>query len=557
MKPEHILVVDDEEFALKTVSFILRSMGFEHIETVDNAMDALSVIAARGDSIDLVLTDLNMPGMNGIDLIRAFEEQGFQGRLVLLSGEDQQTLEMSERLARGRNLTVLGALKKPLQRDQLTAMLHADVNQGETPSNSPSPAQTLSQHRLRDAIATHKIVPWYQPKVRVSDRKIVGVEVLARWPQSSNGAVYPDMFIPAAEEYGLIDELTFSLLEQVIRDKQLWEAQDQRFKVALNVSMMSLQSLQFSDRLEAMIERHHERYEDFMLEVTESQLMQDLVTPLDVLVRLRMKRLSLSIDDFGTGHSNLAQLRDLPFDELKLDKSFVQSARVDKRAKVILESSLSIAKNLSMTTVAEGVESAEEWALVEQMGCEQVQGYFIARPMPFKELISWCQRWQSDHKTADSSETAVDTRRVPEVQSISDFDRITRLVAHMFGAPLCCIVLTDEQPDWLLSSYGEELLHDDVEISFCWRVARAGQPVVVKGLESGEYHAVLEKDGFAAGVPLWQGEGEVHGALCIFDREVRDLSDEQLSLLQDFAVLAEQAFLLYHSSGVMSGPMQR
>ncbi|MEW7981448.1 MAG: EAL domain-containing protein [Candidatus Sedimenticola endophacoides] len=121
--------------------------------------------------------------------------------------------------------------------------------------------------------------------------------------------------------------------------------------------------------------------------------MEDLVRPLEVLLRLRMKRVRLSIDDFGTGHSNLSQLRDLPFDELKLDRSYVHAASNGERTGVILESTVEMARKLGMTIVAEGVETLDEWMRVKQLGCDQVQGYFAARPMPGDQIPGWIASW--------------------------------------------------------------------------------------------------------------------------------------------------------------------
>jgi EAL domain-containing protein (putative c-di-GMP-specific phosphodiesterase class I) len=130
-----------------------------------------------------------------------------------------------------------------------------------------------------------------------------------------------------------------------------------------------------------------------VLEVTESRLMLDQRAPLEVLARLRLKRFRLSIDDFGLGHSSLAQLRDIPFDELKIDQSFVSGARQDSTARAIYDASLGLGQQLGMTVVAEGVENIDDWNLVRSTPCDQAQGYFIARPMPAAHLVDWIASW--------------------------------------------------------------------------------------------------------------------------------------------------------------------
>jgi EAL domain-containing protein (putative c-di-GMP-specific phosphodiesterase class I) len=173
----------------------------------------------------------------------------------------------------------------------------------------------------------------------------------------------------------------------------LWRKQGIELELAFNISMNSLQNVKFPDILEKRIIEAEGNFTHLKLEVTETQLMKDLVQPLETLLRLRMKRIKLSIDDFGTGHSNLQQLRDLPFDELKLDRSYVQSGNKEERTRLILESTVDMAKKLGLSIVAEGVENLEEWLRVEQLGCDQVQGYFTGKPMPGEKIPNWIASW--------------------------------------------------------------------------------------------------------------------------------------------------------------------
>jgi len=183
----------------------------------------------------------------------------------------------------------------------------------------------------------------------------------------------------------------------------VWQKLGVNLKIAVNVSMDSLYDLSFPERVASYLSDHNVDPSSFQLEVTESRLMEDLVTPLDNLLRLRLKKITLSIDDFGTGHSNLSQLRDLPFDELKLDRSFVQGAAHDKRARSLLESSVEIAKKLDMEIVVEGVETIEEWQRVEVLGCDVVQGYFVSRPLPGGDIPAWIEQWPEQCKSLFTS----------------------------------------------------------------------------------------------------------------------------------------------------------
>ncbi|MEW7978693.1 MAG: EAL domain-containing response regulator [Candidatus Sedimenticola endophacoides] len=392
-----VLVVDDERFVLRTTEFVLRRLGFKYVQTADTVADAMQAVLSANPPVGLVLSDLNMPDADGLDLLRRFDEMAYRGDILLFSGEDGQTLTMAESLAKARGLAVIGTLPKPLQPDRLVQILAQrvglDTQTGQARAKSAQAAVAVPAPMLERAIEAGELVPWFQPKIDITTLTPVAVEALARWPHSARGAIYPNDFIPVAEDNGLIDRLTFVLMAQAARIDTAWRRQGIELKVAFNVSMKSLHDHTFPDILERVLAEAGGRLGHFQLEVTESRLMEDLVRPLEVLLRLRMKRVRLSIDDFGTGHSNLSQLRDLPFDELKLDRSYVHAASNGERTGVILESTVEMARKLGMTIVAEGVETLDEWMRVKQLGCDQVQGYFAARPMPGDQIPGWIASW--------------------------------------------------------------------------------------------------------------------------------------------------------------------
>jgi EAL domain-containing protein (putative c-di-GMP-specific phosphodiesterase class I) len=238
-------------------------------------------------------------------------------------------------------------------------------------------------------------VNYYQPKVLVATGEVKGVEALVRWRHPVDGMVYPDQFIGVAEEHGLIHDLTRAVLGEALIQARLWRDRGMALRMAVNVSMDDLASLDFPELVAGQAAIAGVAPEDVVLEVTESRLMKDLKTPLEVLARLRLKRFSLSIDDFGTGHSSLAQLRNFPFDELKVDRGFVHGACRDKTLRAIFDASLGLATNLGMDIVAEGVEDRDDWDFLRRTGCRLAQGYFIARPMPADDLPAWLRAWEA------------------------------------------------------------------------------------------------------------------------------------------------------------------
>ena len=164
--------------------------------------------------------------------------------------------------------------------------------------------------------------------------------------------------------------------------------------MAVNISMDNMAALDFPDLVSQWAHEAGVDLSSVMLEVTESRLMKDVRAPLDILTRLRLRRVGLSIDDFGTGHSSLAQLRDIPFDELKLDRSFISGAAEDSALRAIVEATLAMARQLGMKSVAEGVETRADWDFLRALGCDVAQGYFIARPMSGTDVLGWRMGWE-------------------------------------------------------------------------------------------------------------------------------------------------------------------
>jgi len=386
-----LLVVDDDEFVLKTTAYALQAMGFGTVLTANRAIKALTHIVTPTEPVDVILCDLNMPEMDGVEFLRQLAKEGYEGGILLFSGEDARTLSTAKNLAKAHQLNVLGAVAKPVRPEELAEVLA--TWSGPLERKHPRVTPLIDAAMLGDAIAAGEFVPYYQPKVNLHDGRAVGVEILARWNSPMLGMVFPDAFIPIAEEVGLIDPMTFQLLASALEQSAAWKQEGIELDLALNVSMESLHRLDFADQLLEVIAQAGGQTQNIILEVTESRFMQDSVGPMDVLLRLRMKRIKLSIDDFGTGYSSLAQLRDLPFDELKIDQSFVRGAARDADAYSILQSSVAMGKQLEMSVIAEGVENLGDWKRVVEMNCDLAQGYFIGRPMAGASIPGWMRQW--------------------------------------------------------------------------------------------------------------------------------------------------------------------
>lgn len=205
--------------------------------------------------------------------------------------------------------------------------------------------------------------------------------------------VPPDAFIAFAEREGMIQPVTHFALREALGQMRVWDEAGLRLQVAVNILIDDLDDLTLPDQVAALAAAVGGDLTRLVLEVTESRLMRDPLHAVDALGRLRLKRVGLSIDDYGTGHSSLAQLRDLPFDELKLDRTFVRGAPERDDLRCILDSTIRMARTLELHTVAEGVETLDEWNLVRGMGCQYAEGWLIGRAMPGPALTGWHEQW--------------------------------------------------------------------------------------------------------------------------------------------------------------------
>ena len=389
-----ILILDDEPLMHKLLARMLANMGYTSVVTCDNGHAALEMIDSPNDAPNLILLDLNMPEMDGLEFVRHLVERHYIGSLILVSGEDERMQQAAEKLARAHKITVLGHLHKPASPEGLAELIGKWMPLQQDKPRAEK--KVYGADELRAAIANGELVNYYQPKVWTATGRVMGVETLVRWRHPVDGMVFPDQFIGVAEAHGLIDDLTRVVLTGALAQSRLWQDTGLALQVAVNLSMDNLVSPDYTDWVARLAAKAGVLPQTMELEVTESRLMEDLRIPLEILTRLRLKRFRLSIDDFGTGNSSMAQLRDLPFDELKIDQSFVHGAWNNEKLRAMFDSSLGLAKQLGMKAVAEGVEDQADWDFVHQRGCDIAQGYFIAKAMPAAELPGWIQSWQEN-----------------------------------------------------------------------------------------------------------------------------------------------------------------
>lgn len=394
-----ILLIDDDPFYSQLAVEVLNNLGYDEVAIANDGNSGLDCLRSSELRYDVVICDLNMPEMNGVEFIRHASKTGFDGGIILLSGENKRMLETAYGVAKTHDANILGAMAKPINPDELRETM------GRLQPNSDSkrsfiPQEPITETQLRDGIEGSEndaVLLVYQPKIDVRSGKIVGVETLARWWNRDRGVLGPGAFIPLAEEKDLIDDLTNTIYRKAVQQTASWQKDKIDLRTAINFSVNSFSRQEFCDFLVNTVQEARIDPSNLLLEITETQAMSIAVNCLESIIGMRLNRFGLSIDDFGTGNSSLAQLKNIPFTELKVDRAFVTGAGSNESALAILEASISLARKLEMVVVAEGVETREDWDLVEQLGVDYVQGFYCARPMSNDDLMVFMNEWTGPH----------------------------------------------------------------------------------------------------------------------------------------------------------------
>ncbi len=251
-----------------------------------------------------------------------------------------------------------------------------------------SPERLALMSELRKAIDNDdELMLHYQPKVSLKSNRCVGVEALVRWRHPQRGMIPPDQFIPLAEQTGIIKSLSYWVLNTALKQAHHWQQSGLRIPIAVNLSMRDLHDPELPDTIAGLIKRWQVPPTSLQVEITENGIMAEPARALQTVTALRALGLRIAIDDFGTGYSSLAYLKRLPVDELKIDRSFVRELCEEADDRAIVRSTVGLGHDLGLTIVAEGIENAATWDLLEQIGCDIGQGYHIGRPVSATELI--------------------------------------------------------------------------------------------------------------------------------------------------------------------------
>jgi EAL domain-containing protein (putative c-di-GMP-specific phosphodiesterase class I)/AmiR/NasT family two-component response regulator len=388
------IVVEDHRFQREMLSRMLESLGARVVHQASNGRAALRMIEKLHAPPDIILTDLDMPTMDGMELIRHVAATWQDIALIITSARDKRLIASVHAMCDAYGVQLLGSVEKPVTPQKLEEML--STHNGKAPRRIESAVAaklTYSADEILSALDNGEIEPVFQPKVEIGTMRVAGAEALARWRHPLHGVVSPSAFIPVLESAGQGDALLFCMLGAVSDFCQSHLPGGRGGTIAVNVSLQSLSKSGAAERITTVVRARGIEPECLVLEITESGAATDIGGVLENLVRLRMRGFGLSIDDYGTGYSSMQQLSRVPFTELKIDQSFVRDAATIDTAKVILESSLDMARKLKLVAVAEGVETSANWHVLAALGCDVAQGYYIAKPMSGEAYLNWLKAW--------------------------------------------------------------------------------------------------------------------------------------------------------------------
>lgn len=390
MSYRQALLVDDDPVFRALAEDMVLDCGVQEVETAEDGLSALAKLDA-GFNPDLLVCDLNMPAHDGVSLIRSLSERRFPGKVLIISGEESAVIETVAKLARMQSLNIIGSIRKPLSMEVLEAALARGVP-AQAQVKAKAAFEPAKPSLLDAAIDRGALHPFFQAKVSMDDGQITGAEALARIAVTQTEYANPVPYVELAERNNRIDDLTFVLTRIVALHTKGFFVDGKPLPVSINISPLSLTRLNFPDMMANAVAGVGVPASQITLEVTETHFLDYGPDALDIFARLRIKGFGLSVDDFGTGASNIDRLHKYPFTELKIDQSFTRSALTDGFARASVEMSVRLAKEMGLKIVAEGVETEEMWHFLADLGIDEAQGYLMAKPMPPADFLQLLAR---------------------------------------------------------------------------------------------------------------------------------------------------------------------
>ncbi len=386
-----VLVIDDHRFQRSVLVRLLKSLGVARVLEAEDGGGALALVRANRDSLALIISDVDMPEMDGLEFLRRLAKEAPLTPVALHSALDRALLKSIEVMSGEYGLDLVGMLEKPATEDALLDLLRTVVQRNSMIERIEPPA---NESEVASALSRHEFEPWFQPKIDLRTGRACGAEVLVRWCRLHAQPLPPDRFLSVIVASGLMRKMTLGLATQSALYLRQVGPSAGAFTLSLNVCPTLLDDPEFADALVRSLLDAGARPDEVVLEITETAASRNQGAALENLARLRMRGFDLSVDDFGTGFSSLAQLVRAPFSELKIDRSFVSRIGSDSAARTLVESVVAMARRLGLRTVAEGIETEQQHEILLALDCDMGQGYLFAKPMPVDAWLDWMRARQ-------------------------------------------------------------------------------------------------------------------------------------------------------------------
>ena len=341
----------------------------------------------------VIFVDLNMPGMDGMELIRELAELKYTGGVVILSKLDKKIIQLASDITKKHRINLIGSISKPITQEKLIPVLQKLNTMRLVVDNMEEP---LTTEELQVSIREKWLIPYYQPIINNQTGDVSCLEILARITKpGKTDAIPAGQFINKAEREGLIGPLTLRVFETALEESPgISKEFGVDCKLAINISPVLLKDKKLPEKLSQIINKNGYSATNIIIEITESHAIEE-TTQFETLNRLRIQGFNLALDDYGTGFTNIQQLKNLPYTEIKIDRSLIYGIHHDKLSQVVTSSLFSIFKELQVDIVAEGIETEEDLNYLNNLSVPvHLQGYIISRPKARDNIIRWHQSWK-------------------------------------------------------------------------------------------------------------------------------------------------------------------
>jgi EAL domain-containing protein (putative c-di-GMP-specific phosphodiesterase class I) len=386
------LVVEDHEFQRRCLVQLLTSLGAAEVHGAQDGEEALKLIARAKQSVDIVICDVNMPGMDGMEFVRRWSERGDPSSLILMSAIEPDLLGTVANMARAYQVDLLGVASKPATAAKLTPLIELHRSQKSLPSSEEN---SFTFDEITTAWVGEEFECWFEPRINLATGAPRAMAAVPRWRHLARGVLEPEAFMPSIRARALDDSFTCLHLQQAAEACRRWQRKCEGIPVSVNLGFHSLADVNIAPRIHHILQREGLDPRLMILSINEAALDTDqLAQVLENLARLRLLGFGLAISDFGMGPMALDRLALAAFTELHIPSSFVVGSDCDDSARAGLAVALEAAQKLKVPAVATGITSKYEWTQLYEWGCRSGQGPFIAPPMSRSAVPRWLENRQ-------------------------------------------------------------------------------------------------------------------------------------------------------------------